>query len=78
MSFIRELDRMQQNIKELAQTFEILKEHFERISPPEYPNELREPDTKDLVDPEPRSSIDNMSPQEWDSVFKRFYREPES
>ena len=44
MSLIRELDRMQQNIKELAQTFEMLKEQFERIVPPEYPNELREPD----------------------------------
>ena len=44
MSFIRELDRMQQNIKELAQTFDALKEQVERISPPEHPNELRESD----------------------------------
>lgn len=46
MSFIRELDRMQQNIKELSQTFDALKEQVERYqntrSEPEYPNELIE------------------------------------
>ena len=78
MSFISEMQRLQQNIKELAQTFEALKESVDRMTPPEYPNQLREPDTKDLVDPEPRSSIDDISPQEWDYVSKRFYQEPKS
>lgn len=48
MSLIRELERMQQNIKELSQAFEALKEASERSSPPEHPNELRD-DTTDEV-----------------------------
>ena len=44
MSFISEMQRLQQNIKELAQTFEALKESVDRMTPPEYPNELRESD----------------------------------
>lgn len=75
MSFIRELERMQQSIRELSQSLEALKEASERMSPPEYPNELRELDTTDLADPEPRQSIDEASPQEWDSATKRFYRD---
>lgn len=74
MSFISEMQRLQQNIKELAQTFEALKESVDRMTPPEYPNQLREPDTTDLADPEPRQSIDEATPQEWDSATKRFYR----
>jgi hypothetical protein len=82
MSFIAELQRMQQNIKELNQTFEALTESVDRYqntrTPPEYPNELRERNTVDLADPKPRSSINDISPQEWDAVSKRFYREPKS
>ena len=47
MSFIRELERMQQSIKELSQSFEALKEASERMFPPEYPNELREEKDQD-------------------------------
>jgi len=75
MSFISEMQRLQQNIKELAQTFEALKESVDQLTPPEHPNQLREPDTTDLADPKPRRSIDEATPQEWDSVTKRFYRE---
>ena len=75
MSFISEMQRLQQNIKELAQTFEALKDAVDQLTPPEYPNQLREPDTTDLADPEPRRSIDEATPQEWDSATKRFYRE---
>ena len=48
MSLIRELERMQQNIKELSQAFEALKEASERISPPELPNELRDDVTDEV------------------------------
>jgi hypothetical protein len=75
MSFISEMQRLQQNIKELAQTFEALKDAVDQLTPPEYPNQLREPDTTDLVDPPPRRSIDEATPREWDSATKRFYRE---
>ena len=75
MSFISEMQRLQQNIKELAQTFEALKDAVDQLTPPEYPNQLRELDTTDLADPEPRQSIDEATPQEWDSVTKRFYRD---
>ena len=82
MSFIRELERMQQSIRELSQCFDALKEQVERYQntrgEPEYPNELREPDTVDLADSHPRRSIDEISPQLWDAVSKRFYREPKS
>lgn len=48
MSFIAELQRMQQNIKELNQTFEALTESVDRYqntrTDPKYPNELRESD----------------------------------
>jgi hypothetical protein len=75
MSFIKELERLQQNIKELNQTFEALTESVERYqntrTPPEYPNELLEHN----VDLEPRLSIDEISPREWDAISKRFYRE---
>lgn len=50
MSLIRELERMQQNIKELSQAFEALKEASERSSPPEHPNELREDDDVQVPD----------------------------
>jgi len=76
MSFIRELERMQQSIRELSQCFEALKEATDRLTPPEHPNQLREPDTTDLADPKPRQSIDEASPQEWDSVSRKFYRNP--
>jgi hypothetical protein len=86
MSFIKELERLQQNIKELNQTFEALTESVERYqntrkptrkqSPPEWPSDLHEPDPIDLVDPEPRLSIDEISPREWDAISKRFYQEP--
>ena len=86
MSFIKELERLQQNIKELNQTFEALTESVERYqntrkptrkqSSPEWPSDLHEPDPVDLVDPEPRSSIDEISPQLWDAISKRFYQEP--
>lgn len=75
MSFISEMQRLQQNIKELAQTFEALKDAVDQLTPPEYPNQLREPDTTDLADAPPRGSIDEATPREWDSVTKRFYRE---
>ena len=48
MSLVRELERMQQNIKELSQAFEALKEASERISPPELPNELRDDVTDEV------------------------------
>ena len=76
MSFVRELERMQQSIRELSQCFEALKEATDRITPPEYPTELRDLDTTDLADPKPRQSIDEASPQEWDSVSRKFYRNP--
>jgi len=75
MSFISEMQRLQQNIKELAQTFEALKDAVDQLNPPEYPNQLRETDTTDLVDPPPRRSIDEATPRGWDSATKRFYRE---
>jgi len=79
MSFIRELERMQQSIRELSQCFDALQQQVERYQntrgTPEYPNELREPDTVDLADSHPRRSIDEISPQLWDAVSKRFYRE---
>ena len=82
MSFISELQSLQQSIKELNQTFEALQKQVERYQntrgEPEYPNELREPDTVDLADSHPRRSIDEISPQLWDAVSKRFYREPKS
>jgi hypothetical protein len=77
MSFISEMQRLQQNIKELAQTFEALKDAVDQLNPPEYPNQLREPDTTDLVDQEtPRNSIDDITPQEWNSL--RFDRDSKS
>ena len=73
------MQRLQQNIKELAQTFEALKESVDQYqhtrSAPEYPNELREPDTTDLADPPPRKKLEEATPDEWDAVSKRFYRE---
>lgn len=75
MSFISEMQRLQQNIKELAQTFEALKDAVDQLTPPEYPNQLRELDTTDLADPEPRKTIDEATPAEWDSASKRFYKE---
>lgn len=71
MSFIRELERMQQNIKELSQAFEALKQASERRSSPEYPNELREPEPQN-------KRLNDATPAEWDAVSKRFYREPKS
>ena len=79
MSFVRELERMQQSIRELSQCFDALQQQVERYQntrgTPEYPNELREPDTVDLADSHPRRSIDEISPQLWDAVSKRFYRD---
>ena len=69
MSFIKELERLQQNIKELSQAFEALKEASERSSPPEHPNELREPE------PYTRR-LNDATPAEWDQVSKRFYTKP--
>ena len=72
MSFISELQRLQQSIKELNQTFEALTESINQYentrNAPEIPNELRE-DNKRLND---------ATPQEWDAVSKRFYRKPKS
>ena len=76
MSFISEMQRLQQNIKELGQTFEALKDAVDQLTPPEHPNQLREPDTTDLVDAPPRRSIDEATPREWDSASKRFYQKP--
>ena len=79
MSFIRELERLQKNIAELNQTFDALKKSVGQYqhtrSEPEYPNELRKPDTTDLVDPPPRKKLEEATPEEWDSVSRRFYRE---
>ena len=79
MSFIRELERLQKNIAELNQTFDALKKSVDQYqhtrSAPEYPNELREPDTTDLADPPPRRKLEEATPNEWDAVSKRFYRE---
>lgn len=44
MSFTRELERMQQSILEMSQCLEALKKATDNLTPPEYPNELREPD----------------------------------
>ena len=44
MSVTRELERMQQSIREMDQCLEALKNATDRLTPPEYPNELREPD----------------------------------
>ena len=72
MSFISELQRLQQSIKELNQTFEALTESINRYentrNTPEIPNELRESDGR----------LNDASPQEWDAVCKRFYQEPKS
>ena len=72
MSFISELQRLQQSIKELNQTFDALQKQVERYQntrgEPEYPNELRESDRR----------LNDASPQEWDAVSKRFYQEPKS
>ena len=72
MSFISEMQRLEQNIKELSQTFDALQKQVERYQntrgEPEYPNELREPDTVDLADSHPRRSIDDITPQEWNSL----------
>jgi len=81
MSFISEMQRLQQNIKELAQTFEALQRQVEQYQntrgEPEYPNELRDPDPVDLVDRDtPRKSIDDITPQEWNSL--RFDRNSKS
>lgn len=72
MSFISELQRMQQSIKELNQTFEALTESINQYentqNPPEIPNELREDDKR----------LNDATPQEWDDVAKRFYKKPKS
>ena len=74
MSFIAELQRLQQSIKELNQTFEALTESVDQYqntrTPPEYPNEL--------VETNKRKRLNDASPQEWDAVSKRFYQEPKS
>jgi hypothetical protein len=74
MSFIAELQRMQQSIKELNQTFEALTKSVDQYqntrTPPEYPNEL--------VETNKRKRLNDASPQEWDAVSKRFYQEPKS
>ena len=72
MSFIAELQRLQQSIKELNQTFEALTESVDQYqntrSTPELPNELVEKEKR----------LNDASPQEWDAVSKRFYQEPKS
>ena len=72
MSFISELQRLQQSIKELNQTFEALTESVDQYqntrSTPELPNELVEKEKR----------LNDASPQEWDAVSKRFYQEPKS
>jgi uncharacterized protein YlxW (UPF0749 family) len=74
MSFIAELQRMQQSIKELNQTFEALTKSVDQYqntrTSPEYPNEL--------VETNKRKRLNDASPQEWDAVSKRFYQEPKS
>ena len=70
MSFIAELQRLQQSIKELNQTFEALTESVDQYqntrTTPELPNELVETNKR----------LNDASPQEWDAVSKRFYQEP--
>ena len=72
MSFISELQRMQQSITELNQTFEALTESINQYentrNTPEIPNELRESDKR----------LNDASPQEWDAVSKQFYKKPKS
>jgi prefoldin subunit 5 len=72
MSFIAELQRLQQSIKELNQTFEALTESVDQYqntrTTPELPNELVETNKR----------LNDASPQEWDAVSKRFYQEPKS
>ena len=72
MSFISELQRLQQSIKELNQTFEALTESINQYENtrnlPEIPNELRGDDKR----------LNDATPQEWDAVSKRFYQEPKS
>mgnify|MGYP001380490288 CR=1 FL=1 len=72
MSFIAELQRLQQSIKELNQTFEALTESVDQYqntrSTPELPNELVETNKR----------LNDATPQEWDEVSKRFYQEPKS
>lgn len=72
MSFISELQRLQQSIKELNQTFEALTESIDQYentrNTPEIPNELRETDKR----------LNDATPQEWDDVTKRFYQESKS
>jgi hypothetical protein len=72
MSFIAELQRLQQSIKELNQTFEALTESVDQYqntrTTPELPNELVETNKR----------LNDVSPQEWDAVSKRFYQEPKS
>ena len=72
MSFISELQRLQQSIKELNQTFEALTESVDQYqntrSTPELPNELVEKNKR----------LNDATPREWDEVSKRFYQEPKS
>lgn len=51
MTIVNEMYRLQQNIKELNQTFNALArliEDLERKSSPEYPNELRDDTTAQI------------------------------
>jgi len=72
MSFIAELQRLQQSIKELNQTFEALTESVDQYqntrTTPELPNELVATHKR----------LNDVSTQEWDAVSKRFYQEPKS